>query len=147
MKKIKLIILASIFLLAFNTYAHDKLVFQCNTSHGKTMKIERDNDTLIYSYGTPNKTDITLNTKLYNLDIPGVFSSNVRLANKSGQYIYNSVSFINGEYSYNLTALSDVNVPSDKTFTGVDVYKKSTPVAKIQCVTDTIKDNFESLYN
>lgn len=141
-------VLVSIFLLitTHQSSASDILIFQCHTAQNKKIEISRGNDTLYYSYGSNQKKDITLKENLYNNEIPGMFSHNVILANKSGPYIYNNVTFESGEYAYTVTALSDINVPSEKTFSGVYVTKNGSQIAKIKCVNSTIKDQFESLY-
>ena len=141
-------ILVSILLLTTipPSNASDSLIFQCYTTKNKKIEISRNNDTLYYSYGTDRIKDIELKEDLYNNKIPGVFSHNIILANKSGPYIYNTVIFENGEYSYIVTALSDINIPSQKTFSGIYVTKNGAQIAKIKCIDCTIKDQFESLY-
>lgn len=141
-------VLASILLLIIThqSSASDSLIFQCHTAQNKIIEISRSDKLLYYSYGTNQKKDITIEEDLYNKEIPGMFSRNVILANKSGPYIYNNVTFENAEYAYTVTVLSDINVPSEKTFSGVYVTKNGSQIAKIKCVNSTIKDQFESLY-
>lgn len=148
MKKTLIKILTSISLLitTHQSSASDSLIFQCHTAQNKKIEISRSDNTLYYSYGKDQKKDITIKGELYNTEIPGMFSQNVILANKSGPYIYNNVIFENGEYAYTVTALSDINVPSEKTFSGVYVTKNGSQIAKIKCINSTIKDRFEALY-
>lgn len=136
----------SLLVITYQSNAADSLVFQCNTSKNKTITISRSGNQLYYTYGTDKKNDIKIKEDLYSKEIQETFSHNVNLANKSGPYIYNSVTFENGEYAYNVTVLSDINVPSDKTFSGVYVIKSGSQVARIRCKESTIKDQFESLY-
>jgi hypothetical protein len=148
MKNLLTITLAAIFFASLNAKATalEGEIFQCETGKNKTIKITRLNDKLIYTYSQNKKEDIRIEKDLYNENIPGVFSPGVIMANKSGPYIYNTVIFNKGEYEYNVTALSDVNVPSVNTFSGVYVQKNGKRIAKIKCQEKTIKDNFESLY-
>jgi hypothetical protein len=117
------------------------------TKSKKTIKIERADDVLNYSYGSENKIDLILETPLYSDSTPGLFSSNVQLGNKSGPYIYNVVIFHNGKYEYSVTALSDINVLSEETFTGVRVNSPSQKTIEIKCINETIQDRFESIYS
>ncbi|AFJ47022.1 hypothetical protein [Shimwellia blattae] len=143
---IKVLMSISLLITTYQSSASDSLIFQCYTIQNKKVEILRNDDVLYYSYGTDKKKDIVLKENLYNNEIPGMFSRNVILANKSGPYIYNNVIFKNGEYAYTVTVLSDINVPSEKTFSGIYVTKNGSRIAKIKCVDSTIKDQFESLY-
>ena len=143
---IKILVSISLLITINPSNASNFLIFQCYTNKDKKIEILRSNDTLYYSYGTDRIKDIELKEELYNNKMPGIFSHNVILANKSGPYIYNTVIFENGEYSYIVTALSDINTPSEKTFSGIYVTKNGAQIAKIKCIDSTIKDHFESLY-
>ncbi|CAK9883826.1 MAG: hypothetical protein XXXJIFNMEKO3_00200 [Candidatus Erwinia impunctatus] len=143
---IKILVSISLLITTHQSSASDILIFQCHTAQNKKIEISRINDILYYSYGSDQKKEIALKEDLYNNEIPGMFSHNVILANKSGPYIYNNVTFENGEYAYTVTVLSDINVPSEKTFSGIYVTKNGSLIAKIKCVDNTIKDQFESLY-
>lgn len=143
---IKVLVSMSLLITTHQSSASDNLIFKCYTANNKKIEISRNDNILYYSYGSDQQKDITLEENLYNNEIPGMFSHNVILANKSGPYIYNNVTFENGEYAYTVTVLSDINVPSEKTFSGVYVTKNGSKIAKIKCVDSTIKDQFESLY-
>ncbi|ELN2578001.1 hypothetical protein RY966_003754 [Enterobacter kobei] len=140
------ILLVGLFFSALNANANTELVFQCMTKNKKVIKIERTNETLKYTYGNDKKNDLTLETPLFSEKIPTMFSSDVQLGNKSGPYVFNTVTFHNGEYAYSVSALSDINVPSDETFTGVYVSENKIKTTKIKCIESTIQDNFESLF-
>lgn len=140
------ILLVGLFFSALNASANTELVFQCMTKNKKVIKIERTNETLKYTYGNDKKNDLTLETPLFSEKIPTIFSSDVQLGNKSGPYVFNTVTFHNGEYAYSVSALSDINVPSDETFTGVYVSENNIKITKIKCIESTIQDNFESLF-
>jgi len=140
------ILLVGLFFSASNAFANTELVFQCMTKSKKIIKIERTDETLKYTYGNDKKNDLTLETRLFSEKIPTIFSSDVQLGNKSGPYVFNTVTFHNEEYTYSVSALSDINVPSDETFTGVYVSGNNIKTNKIKCIEGTIKDNFESLF-
>lgn len=129
----------SLIICSLNAIAStDNTIFSCETKNGKIIKITQNQDNLFYSYGTKIKEEINIKQKISN--------EAVILGNNSGGYIYNSVIFKNGNYQYMVTALSDINVPSNKTFTGVDVsnQKKGNSV-RIKCIDNTVHDNIESL--
>jgi hypothetical protein len=146
-KKTIAILIVGLLFSSLNASASTELVFQCMTKSKKTIKIERENETLKYTYGNEKKNDLTLETPLFSEKIPTLFSSDVQLGNKSGPYIFNTVTFHNGEYAYSVSALSDINVPSDETFTGVYVSGESIKTTKIKCIESSIQDNFESLFD
>ena len=147
MEKSFTVLLVGLLFSAFNANANTELVFQCMTKSKKIVKIERTDDTLKYTFGSKEKNDLALDTPLYSDKIPDLFSSDVQLGNKSGPYIFNTVTFHNGEYEYSVSALSDINVPSDKTFTGVRVSGDKIKTTEISCIEETIQDKFESLFS
>ncbi len=147
MKTTFTVLLVGLFFSVFNANADTELVFQCMTKSKKTVKIERSDEILKYTYGNNKKNDLALETPLYSAKIPGIFSSDVQLGNKSGPYIYNTVTFHNANYEYSVSALSDINAPSDKTFTGVRVSGDNIKTTEIKCIDNTVQDNFESLFS
>lgn len=148
MKNSLTIILTAMFFSLPTTTAAAKeiLVFKCDTVRNKTIKISRIGDKLFYSYGKDQNKDVEIERNLYRSDIPGMFSDGIIMANKSGPYIYNTISFDKDEYEYIVTALSEINVASEKTFSGIYVQKNGIQREKIKCQEGTIKNNFESLY-
>ncbi|MDF7681760.1 hypothetical protein PT300_14680 [Enterobacteriaceae bacterium ESL0689] len=147
MKNLFVFFLVGLFFSAFNASANTEIVFQCMTKNKKTIKIERVNDTLKYTYGNERKNDLTLESPLYSKEFSGIFSPDVQLGNKSGPYFFNTITFHNGEYNYSVIALSDINVPSDTTFTGVEISGKNMKTKEIKCLEESIQDNFESLFS
>lgn len=143
---LKISVFLSLLIIIHPSKASDSLIFQCYTAQNKKIEIVRRDDVLHYFYGPNRKKEMELKEALFDDEIPELFSPNVRLAQKSGPYIYNDVEFENGEYTYIVTALSDINVPSKETFSGVYVTKNASLIAKIRCIDSTIKDNFESLH-
>lgn len=122
------------------------MVFKCDTVRNKTIKISRIGDRIFYSYGKDQNKDVEIEKDLYRSDIPGMFSDGIIMANKSGPYIYNTISFDKDEHEYIVTALSEINVASEKIFSGIYVQKNGIQREKTKCQEGTIKKNFESLY-
>lgn len=115
-----------------------EVIFRCQTKNNKIIKVTREEDYLFYSFGAKGKEEINIKQKISD--------KSILLGSNASGYIYSSIIFKRGSYQYMVTALSDINVPSDKTFTGVDVSSEEKgEILSLKCRNDTIYDNIESL--
>lgn len=119
-------------LLSANTMEEAKPLFSCKTKSNKILELHKQDNTIIYKFWKINSPP-ELELKKTSDEVQIVIGS------ASGSELTNSISFVNGEYTY--TVISSVNKVADvqEPKHGILVKKNSNYLTYIPCISASVK--------
>ncbi len=110
------------------------LIFFCNTTSGKEIKLEKENSYILYSYGKRNAApEIILKQK--------TDPSQLKLSEPEGSNIVTSIRLTNGDYTYEIFTSTDRMGPTHKFHSGMFVFKDNELLSRIRCINGSQKGN------
>lgn len=125
-------------LLSANTMEEAKPLFSCKTKSNKILELHKQDNTIIYKFGKLNSPP-ELELKKSSDEVQIVIGS------ASGSELTNSISFVNGEYTY--TVISSVNKVADvqEPKHGILVKKNSNYLTYISCISASVEGSLLDL--
>lgn len=125
MKKPTLVMLVSLFLTS--TAHADTVLFACTANKGKIINVLASGNHYQYSYGGTGKPELVIKAPKNKV----IYTP----WNGMGSFMSDSLTFKNGQYSYEVFAGVDKN--SHKQSAGVHVYRNGEYVNSVNCTNKT----------
>ncbi|MEO1093294.1 MAG: hypothetical protein AAFX01_00150 [Cyanobacteria bacterium J06638_28] len=114
-----------------------ELLYLCETTNGKLLELYDLGDTIRYSFGPPNNSEIVL-------DVPRHEASTYQWAGV-GRSIHYSVSVPNGDTIYTVFISQDRLTEGRPVTGGVDVYINDEYTTSVYCADENIISNLEGV--
>lgn len=125
-------------LLSANTMEEENPLFSCKTKSNKAFELHKQDNAILYKFGKINYPP-ELELKKPSDEVQIV------IGNASGSELTNSISFVNGEYSYTLISsvnkIADVQEPTH----GILVKKNSNYLTYISCISASVEGSLLDL--